>query len=153
MDIPAKIITTSAQETKNFGGKIGRLVIGEPRAPGAFIFCLYGELGSGKTTFVQGFSEGVGVKQRLVSPTFIIVRRYHIPQTYFYLYHCDLYRFSHSVDIRTLGMDEIFQESNSIVLIEWAERLGDALPNNRIDMQFAIGPKESRIITSSYKKI
>lgn len=134
MDVYSKIITESAQETATLGEEIGRKLGGAH--PGGAI-CLYGELGSGKTTFVQGFAKGLGITSRLLSPTFIIVRRYQIPDSSVFLYHLDLYRVEEG-KLDQLGLSDIFSDPDSFVVIEWAEKLGSSLPNNRIDVHFSV---------------
>lgn len=99
------------------------------------IICLYGELGSGKTTFVQGFARGLGITTRLLSPTFIIVRRYELPEENFF-YHIDLYRTSSTADLKQLGLSEIFLDPAAYVVVEWAEKLGELLPKDRRDIYF-----------------
>lgn len=121
-----KIITADAQETAEVGQKLAHQL--KTR-----IVCLYGNLGSGKTTFAQGFAKGLGITTRLLSPTFIIVRRYDIPSSEKLLYHIDLYRIS---DFDGLGLTEIFSDPNAIVVIEWAEKLGTLLPKERVDIHF-----------------
>ena len=74
MDINHEIITDSAQATAKVGEALAHGLAGR-------IICLYGDLGSGKTTFTQGFAKGLGIATRLLSPTFIIVRRYDIPSS------------------------------------------------------------------------
>jgi tRNA threonylcarbamoyladenosine biosynthesis protein TsaE len=131
MDIPHKIITKSAQETARVGEEIGnKLVI--PR-----VLCLYGELGSGKTTFVQGFAKGLGITTRLLSPTFIIVRRYKIPQSQGFLYHLDLYRVEEA-DLEELAISDMLSDPDSFVVIEWAEKLGSWIPESRLDINFSV---------------
>ncbi len=113
---------------------------------GATIVCLYGELGSGKTTFAQGFAKGLGINHRLLSPTFIIVRRYDVPQSTRWFYHVDLYRINSEKDIEGVGLLEIFTDSLAIVVIEWADRLGNLLPKKRIDVRFMAGEDGSHTI-------
>lgn len=110
------------------------------------ILCLYGELGSGKTTFTQGFAKGLGLSSRLLSPTFIIVRRYLLPATQSFFYHVDLYRTKSEQDIKGLGLTEILSDPSAIVLIEWAERLGTFLPKNRTDVAFEVVNENERTI-------
>lgn len=101
------------------------------------VICLYGDLGSGKTTFVQGLAEGLGVKSRIISPTFVIVRRYELQsQNSERLYHLDLYRIENEKDIESLGIEEILNSKENIVVIEWAEKLKSFLPKKRIDIEF-----------------
>jgi tRNA threonylcarbamoyladenosine biosynthesis protein TsaE len=119
---------------------------------GATIVCLYGELGSGKTTFSQGFAKGLGINHRLLSPTFIIVRRYEVPQTIRWFYHVDLYRIKGDIDIEGVGLPEIFTDPSAIVLIEWADRLGKFLPKKRIDIRFAVNGDGSHQLWMSQQK-
>ncbi len=101
------------------------------------IIALYGELGSGKTTFVQGLAKGLGIPHRLVSPTFIIVKKYELNlEKYKTFFHIDLYRIEKAADLAGLGLDEIFSDPAAIVAIEWPERMGELLPKERIDIRF-----------------
>lgn len=134
MDISDEIITQSAEETREFGQKLATHL---KRGECARIICLYGELGSGKTTFVQGLAQGLGITNRLLSPTFIIVRRYQLQDQGKFFYHLDLYRLSQIKELEGLGLTEIFSDKNSYVVIEWAERLGELLPANRLDIHFS----------------
>ncbi|KKU80886.1 tRNA (adenosine(37)-N6)-threonylcarbamoyltransferase complex ATPase subunit type 1 TsaE [Candidatus Gottesmanbacteria bacterium RIFCSPHIGHO2_01_FULL_46_14] len=103
------------------------------------VLCFYGELGTGKTTFVQGFAKGLGITSRLLSPTFIIVRRYNIPDSAGFLYHLDLYRVEEK-DLAELGVSDMLSDPDSIVVIEWAEKLGNWLPKDRVDITFSVLP-------------
>jgi tRNA threonylcarbamoyladenosine biosynthesis protein TsaE len=108
---------------------------------------LYGDLGSGKTTFVQGFVKGLGIHTRLLSPTFIIVRRYLLEKNPFLFYHVDLYRIGTIHGLEGLGMRELLTDSSAIIVIEWAEQLGQLLPKQRIDITFEVVSKEERRIS------
>lgn len=136
MDNDYEIITNSAAETAEAGSRFSQNLIG--RGSGPRVVCLYGNLGSGKTTFTQGFAKGLGITTRLLSPTFIIVRRYSIPETEKFLYHIDLYRLKDTGDFRELGLDEIFSDPESIVVVEWAEKLAGRLPDRRTDIHFKV---------------
>lgn len=137
-------ITKSAQETAEVGEALGyylnqKYTVQSTQRRGegnATAICLYGELGSGKTTYVQGFVKGLGITSRLLSPTFIIVRRYSLIGHVGFLYHIDLYRLESKKDLRELGLSEILADKDSFVLIEWAEKLGSILPKERIDARF-----------------
>ena len=132
MVLPFDTITQSAKATQRLGETFG---------PHKYrIICLWGDLGSGKTTFVQGLARGLGIQSRLLSPTFIIVRRYHIPKKNGHLYHIDLYRVKGKEDINALGFAEMIAEPESLVVIEWPERLGELLPEKRIDIRFTVLP-------------
>lgn len=137
-----EVVTKSAGETAEFGEKVGyQLRTQMKRGRGrAKVICLYGELGSGKTTFVQGFARGLGITSRLLSPTFIIVRRYPIPSKSLWLYHIDLYRIQKPKELVSLGLSEILSDRTSFVLIEWAEKLGSWMPKQRRDIRFYVLP-------------
>lgn len=126
------IIANSFSETQILGKKYAQNIKNEQ------IICLYGDLGAGKTTFVQGFGEGLGVTKKIVSPTFIIMRTYELTNhpTKKYFYHVDLYRIENETDVEVLGLLEIMQDPESIVAIEWPEKIEDILPINRINLFF-----------------
>lgn len=134
-----KIRLTSLQETQKFAVEFAKTL--KPRD----ILCLYGDLGSGKTTFVQGLARGLGIKNRIISPTFIIARHYKIRDLVFY--HIDLYRTETIHDFLSIGLDEILEDNSNIVAVEWAEKLKDMLPQKRIDIKFKLVNDNEREIT------
>lgn len=108
------------------------------------IIALAGELGSGKTTFAQGFAEGLEIKEKIISPTYVLIRQHKIPETKKtlpagrqVLYHIDLYRLEAS-GVANLGIDEIIRNPNNIVLIEWVEKIKNLLPKETIWISFEI---------------
>ena len=119
-----EFITESSQETKDLGQKIAADLVGGE------IFALTGDLGSGKTTFVQGFSKGLGLASRIISPTFILMRKYRASDKDFY--HIDLYRLEKDVDkeVVNLGVTDIWGKPGNIVVIEWAEKIKDLIPKS-----------------------
>lgn len=133
-----KINTKNAAETKQFAHELAK------QLKGGEILCLYGNLGSGKTTFVQGLAEGLGIKHRIISPTFIIVRSYKLNKLNFF--HIDLYRVDSASKMIGLGIDEIFNNKKNIIAVEWAEKLGKTLPKRRIDIKFTYLNKDQRNI-------
>jgi tRNA threonylcarbamoyladenosine biosynthesis protein TsaE len=139
MDKSIVHITKNAPETAKVGENLAHHLDGH-------IYCLYGDLGSGKTTFTQGFAKGLGITTRLLSPTFIIVRRYDLPKNIFF-YHIDLYRLNSTGQMKGIGLEEIFTGPEAIVVIEWAERLGDLLPKRRTDIQFEVRDDGTHTIT------
>lgn len=131
------IKTNSAEETQAFAKKIGATM------KGGEVVLLYGNLGAGKTTFMQGFAKGMGIQSRITSPTFIIVRKYDGEKT---LYHIDLYRTESDADLEGLGMREILEDKNAVVAIEWPEKLGNFMPGKKIEIHFApVGYEEREI--------
>lgn len=131
-----EIITKSAAQTQKLGQEIGRDL--KPPA----VVALYGELGSGKTTFIQGVARGLGIKKRIISPTFVFIRQYEISSRGSQLwghgnfYHIDLYRIEKLGDAKGLGLEEIFADPDGIVAIEWAEKIKEILPKKRMDILF-----------------
>lgn len=149
-----EILTKSARETADLGKKIAN------NLKKGTIVCLYGDLGSGKTTFVQGVLKGLGIKKRVISPTFVFIREYGLhTNLHEYkheltrIYHVDLYRINSLADARGLGLGEILQDPRNIVLIEWAEKIKKILPKRRIDIYFNYLNNEERKINISYINI
>lgn len=106
------------------------------------ILALFGELGAGKTTFVQGLALGLGIQDPIQSPTFTYLNLYEAPLP---LYHFDLYRLKNSSDFLALGFEEYF-DKGGIVAIEWSERIAPLLPLNTISITFSY-KKWGRIAT------
>lgn len=128
------IKTKSFLETQKAGGEFAK----EIKDGG--VVCLYGDLGAGKTTFVQGVARALGIEGRVVSPTFIIVRKYKN------FWHVDLYRMNSIEEIDGLGLAEICADPKNIVFIEWPERMGKLLPKKRWEVKFnQIGDNEREI--------
>ncbi len=129
------VITNNFSETQQLGSKLSQ------NLQNAQIIALYGDLGSGKTTFVQGFAQGLGIKKKIISPTFIIVRTYEIDfgrkdLRFKNFYHIDLYRIKDEHDIEGLGLSEIMSDPENIVAIEWPEKIENLLPDKRISISF-----------------
>lgn len=139
-------ITTSAQETKSLGKKLATALKGSG-SDTAYVIGLNGNLGSGKTTFVQGFACAAGVTSRLLSPTYIIVRRYDVEYSFFQkLIHMDLYRIEKEPNMHDLGFSEIFSNPCHIVLVEWPNRLGSEI-SPHVSIDFKVLSDTKRAIT------
>jgi len=110
------------------------------RKRGALVFGLIGNLGAGKTTFIQAFAKGIGIRNRLTSPTFVLMKKYGN------LYHIDCYRIKDYKDILALDFQEIVSNLKNIIMIEWAERIRRILPKDTVWIKFAITGKTSRKI-------
>lgn len=134
------IITKKSHETEEQGFKFAQ------KMGSGIPVCLYGDLGSGKTTFAKGFAKGLGISQRIISPTFVIVRQHDLKNGKIF-YHIDLYRLENEEELRNIGIKEIFSDKNAIVLVEWAENLGKYKPPKRYDIKFEHLEKGQRKIT------
>ena len=104
--------------------------------PGRVVMALHGDLGSGKTCFVQGLAAALGIHRPVTSPTFTLVHEYTGSRP---LVHVDLYRLRDSLDALMLGMEDYF-ESDGIVAVEWADRAEDIFPEEAIHLSFEILP-------------
>lgn len=121
-----EIITKNAEETFELGRKIGSSL------KGGQVLAFSGELGAGKTTFIQGLAKGLGIKNKIVSPTFILMRSYGN------FYHLDLYRLEGNIEkqVEELGLFDLIKGGNNILAIEWAEKIKDELPKNTTWINF-----------------
>ena len=147
-----EVLTKSAEETKRLGAKIGSdLAISHK----PLTIALSGDLGSGKTTFVQGFAQGLGITSKIISPTFILMRKYAVsPSTVHQslvtsFYHVDLYRFEDNIEseVRNLGLTDIWKDPKNVVIIEWAEKIKDLVPKGAMWLKFEVMDENKRKIT------
>lgn len=141
----------SSAETKKIAAALAKEISVLPprsrakggRKGGAVVITLSGELGAGKTTFVQGFVRGLRSRARVASPTFILVRRTKIRAGRFsYLFHIDAYRLKSAGSLAALDFKKILADPRHIVLIEWPERISRALPRKRISIKLSHGRRE-----------
>jgi len=113
--------------------------------PKGGVFCLYGDLGAGKTVFAKGFATGLGVPDKLIkSPTYTLLRTYTLDKGH--LYHFDFYRLESADDLLAGEIEEIFNKDNVWIIIEWAERIKHLLPKQKIDIYLTyIGEQQRKI--------
>ena len=129
----------SLDETQAIGQKIGEIVVA------GSLITLYGNLGSGKTSFVQGLARGLGVPSEyyITSPTYTLINDYPGRCN---LYHIDLYRIDGIDEAEDIGLYEIM-DGDGITAIEWADRIEKDLPSDRVSLEFETNSDDSRIIT------
>jgi tRNA threonylcarbamoyladenosine biosynthesis protein TsaE len=151
-----RVVTKSSGETEKLAGDfISELVVNG----GPIIVALTGDLGSGKTTFTKGLAKGLGIKSEIISPTFILVRTYEIgldktnkkPEN---LYHIDLYRLEGSIEseVENIGLKDILADSSNVVVIEWAEKIKELLPEESIWIRFeykGVGERQIELVGKS----
>lgn len=143
------IISSSAEETERAGEEFSKSM----RA--GDIVCLYGDLGSGKTTFVKGVAKGLGITSRVISPTFVIVRKHktrvkNLESRVKYIYHIDLYRLENEKDVIGVDLKDILEDEKAVILIEWAEKADSILSKKRWKLIFEHTSKNSRKIEIQY---
>jgi len=108
---------------------------------------LSGDLGAGKTHFIQGIAEGLGITSRVTSPTFIIMREYEYKKNK-HFYHVDLYRLEENIaqELESLGITDLWENKKNIFAIEWADKALGHLPNKKIWVKIEnISLKERKI--------
>lgn len=158
-----EIITKNSRETQKVAGALARHIIKEcksgKKAPRfcseqATVLALRGDLGAGKTTFIQGFAGGLGVKEKILSPTFVILKIFKVAKkirptnrSFSYLYHLDCYRIGGPKEILDLGFKKIINNPENIVVIEWAERIKKILPKSAVWLDFEWLDRNKRKIT------
>jgi len=151
-----KYLTTTPRQTKKLGEILAKEVLKTKLKKGALIIGLKGDLGGGKTTFLQGLAKGLGIKQKILSPTFIIIRKFQIQSAkwrtkFKNFYHIDCYRIQKPGEIIKLGFEEIISNPQNIVAIEWADRIQKVLPLETIIFKFGFINQKTRKITVSFK--
>jgi tRNA threonylcarbamoyladenosine biosynthesis protein TsaE len=158
-----KFISHSVEETSDLSLKfLSSLTI--PPNSRATVIALYGDLGSGKTTFSQAFGRHLGITDFMTSPTFVIQKNYALKQENFsqkispetsaknilnfkQLIHIDAYRLEGGQELRTLGFEKLLADPENLILIEWPEKVSDILPMDSINIHFKfISENEREII-------
>lgn len=134
--IREKITTSSQEQTKRLGDKLARRL-----HPGSLV-ALIGPLGSGKTTLIKGICKGLGIKELVRSPCFVIMAQY---PGKLQVYHFDLFRLKNPEELFSIGYEEYFY-GDGICLVEWAEKAKGFLPEDRIDVFLRIVSESKREI-------
>jgi len=148
--VDKKYTTTSYKQTQKLGEKFAKdfLALRDPRGTPqsekkhALVLGLKGNLGGGKTTFLQGFARGLGVKEKVLSPTFVVMRRFNN------FYHIDCYRLKNEKDIIELDFKKIISNPKNIVAIEWPEKIKKVLPKTTTYIKFKFIDKNKREIAT-----
>lgn len=134
-------VTSTPDQTADAGAALGAVV-----RPGTVIG-LVGDLGAGKTLFVQGLARGIGVpgQTRVVSPTFALINVY--PGGRLPLHHADLYRLEREVELDEIGLDEVMR-GDGVVAVEWADRF-DVLPADALHVSIRVDSETERTIEAA----
>lgn len=129
------VISHSAEQTQRFGERLGNL------ARAGDLFFLQGDLGAGKTCFAQGLGRGLGIVEEINSPTFILANEHRGGRLT--LYHLDVYRVRSADEAIGIGLDD-FLSGDGVCVIEWAEKIRAALPDERLWIAFRHVDADSR---------
>lgn len=130
--------TRSSTQTKGLGRRLsGALQPGD-------VVALCGDLGSGKTTFVQGLARGLGVREPVTSPTFVLAREYagRLP-----VYHLDCFRLESLDELALVGYDE-YVAGGGVTVIEWAQKMRPALPPGYVELAFTVSGPNHRTVSA-----
>jgi len=136
------ILSKSKENTQGIASNLAKsLEVGK-------IIAFRGNLGSGKTTFIQGLAQGLNINTRISSPTFVIFKKYKVlnHKKIKWFYHFDLYRINSLEEIIDLGFEEIINNKNSLIAIEWAEKIKELLPQDSLNIKI-------KFINKNYRKI
>jgi tRNA threonylcarbamoyladenosine biosynthesis protein TsaE len=137
--IKKEVVTTSPEETKKIGFLIGKKALKHQKM---FFLSLSGDLGGGKTTFTQGFGKGLGIKDNITSPTFLVFKKYETKNDKIF-YHFDAYRIKEK-DLSVLGFQEIINNKKNIIVVEWGENIKKMLPEKSLEVHFEFKDKNTR---------
>jgi tRNA threonylcarbamoyladenosine biosynthesis protein TsaE len=138
-----KILIKSEKEMHAFAAQIAAAL------KGGEVLALYGNLGSGKTTFTKGLARALGVKAVVQSPTFLLMKCYPVRRRKFnMLCHIDSYRVKLAAELRAVGVEEILGDPHAVTVIEWADRVSSLIPRNALRIRFGYGTmKSERTVT------
>ena len=141
-----RICSASSKETKQIAARLAKTISLSSSRSGALVLALEGNLGAGKTTFVQGFARALGAKENVLSPTFVLIKVYPLNTKRYalrHLIHIDCYRLDSPKDLLHLGFKDLLKDKDAIILIEWADRIRKIIPKDAIWIKFEHGKRPS----------
>lgn len=119
-----------------------------PRTDRATLVTLSGELGAGKTSFVKALGKALGVQEHITSPTFVLLKSYPLSRKDFSrLIHVDAYRLAGGAHLAPLKFDEYLADPRNLIVLEWPERIEDALPKADIALSLSVVEDERRTLS------
>jgi len=145
------IETKSDKQTRKVAELFAEEIVKTMPDKNALVIGLEGELGSGKTVFVKGFAKGLGIKEVVTSPTFVLLKIFKIPLRESHsrsrFVHVDAYRLENPKELDVLGWKELISDSQNIIVIEWSNNIKRILPEHYFNIKFSIISKNNRGIT------
>jgi tRNA threonylcarbamoyladenosine biosynthesis protein TsaE len=144
-----KFLSKSLEETNKIAGDfLSKIIKLEKGKETATLIGLFGDLGSGKTTFSQALGRHLGINEFMTSPTFVIEKIYQLDgkNNFKNLIHIDAYRLDSGRELQVLGFEKILQDKSNLILLEWPERVIDVLPKDLIRLNFKFISENEREI-------
>jgi tRNA threonylcarbamoyladenosine biosynthesis protein TsaE len=139
-------LSKSPAQTRKLGRSLAREVL-KTKPEKGLVIGLEGDLGGGKTTFLQGFAKGLGIKGKVLSPTFVILRKFKIERVKDrWFCHVDCYRVKKEKEVLDLGFEKIISNPQNIIAIEWFDRIKKFSPKKVLLLRFRFVNKNTRKI-------
>jgi tRNA threonylcarbamoyladenosine biosynthesis protein TsaE len=151
-----EFLSKSSRQTKKIAGSLAKELkkFSPLKKNKATIVGILGDLGAGKTTFVQGFAVALGVRERITSPTFVIMKKFpvhdhKIKNSFFY--HFDFYRLNSAKDLKEIDFKKIAADPRNLIIVEWPDRIKNFNKNISIKINIDHGKKNERTIKMTAK--
>lgn len=143
-----EVFTGNSSETKKTGELFARELLKQSKNNKAIVIGLEGDLGGGKTAFAQGLAKGLGIKEKIQSPTFVLMKKFKIAKGRFTsLYHFDCYRIKSFRELISLGFKSMALNPGNILVVEWADKVRRSLLKDSIRIKFEFVDKQKRKIS------
>ena len=147
MDVTTRSLEEFNEAARRFAENLS------PRQGGATLVTLSGELGAGKTAFAQEIAKNMGVAEAVTSPTFVLEKIYRLEnQKFDHLVHIDAYRLKGAYELEVLDWKELLADPGNLIVLEWPERVAEAMPETAIRIRFDIEGDERKITIDGPKE-
>ena len=144
-----KIASKSLGETEKFAQNFLNNL--KPHDSRATVVGLHGDLGSGKTAFVKLVAKNLGLTENITSPTFVIIKNYPLPTTHYkLLVHIDAYRLEKGEELSGLGWQDLLNDPNNLIFLEWPEKVAEVLPEDYLRIDFKFIDENTREISADF---
>ena len=131
-----KHVSKNLKDTENIARDVVKQLLKKNPNIKAQVVGLYGDLGAGKTAFTQALAKELNIKDKIVSPTFVIMKKFSIPEgKHKILIHIDAYRLKKGEELEKLGWADIISDPNNLVLIDWPELVADIMPKRHLNIK------------------
>ena len=143
METKVRTLEEFEEEARRFAGTL------HPRGNTATLVTLSGELGAGKTAFTKVLARAFGIEETVNSPTFVLEKKYQLPEgsVFARLVHIDAYRLEKGAELSPLGFAGLMADKSNLIVLEWPEKVQDALPQASHRLSITLAPDQSRIIS------